>query len=295
MSDRVVELVRSSWISVMLEASGWGGSRTDAEASREVEQNNGATTGSVRAVKQLMVTAKGEIDLVRSHQRALRQYLDQVSVPFGRGARLVPTSKILDILGELGRRREAMRAAVAVLASVWDERVKTSLDALGGLADPTLYPRAEDVSALFDVKVSCAPLPEGRDYSRLALPVDAAQALAERMEREQVTAVDSMRKEIANRTKDAVIRVKGILQKKLDGARTRLHDSAMEEIAIVTMLLKEIDFDGSLSAIISELEGITKKPIDDIRDKKHVQEEVRVKFDELEQQLNGMFFDSQEE
>lgn len=291
--ENVNELVRSSWMVVRLETRGWGGSKTDKNVSREVEQQHGATEGSVRAVKQLMVTAKAEIEAVKQEQRAMRNYLDRVSIPWtGRGVRLVPTSQALDVLGELGRRRTAMRESVRRLAAIWDDRVQTSIEALGSLADPTKYPSAEDVPSLFDTQVRCEPLPSGADYSRLTLPADAAEALAERMERDQAEAINEVKQETVKRLQGLVDRIRERVQKKLDGERTRIHKSVLDELGVVAKLVRELDTDGSLQPLLVEIEQVSQMPAKALKEQEQAQRDVKVKFDNISGQLESMYYDT---
>lgn len=282
MRKEVVDAVRSSWMLVRLETYGWGGSRTDTSAAREVEEKHGAAHGSVRAVKQLLVTAKAELEAVRRVQREMRDYLESVSIPWsGRGARLVPTSKMLNVLGQLGKRQAQMKDTVAQLAAIWDERVETSRQALGTLGLDIVYPTAAEVPSLFGARISCEPLPDRQSCEKLSLPADVADVLAERMERDQERAVNEARQQVLDRIKAAMVRVRDRMAKKLEGERTQLHESALEELRQTAALLSELDFDGSLQRLIEEVEVVGRTPVETLRENKQTQQLVKVQFDEL--------------
>lgn len=289
MKKEVIEAVRSSWMMVRLETYSWGGSRTDSNASREVEEQHGAAQGSVRAVKQLLVTAKAELEAVKRVQREMRDYLDAVSVPWsGRGSRLVPTSKLVDVLEQVGNRNKQLREAVSNLAAVWDERVQSSRAALGTLGLDVVYPTAEDVPALFGARISCEPIPDRQSCERLSLPADVADYLVERMERDQARAVEEARNQVLERVKAAVVRVRDRMAKKLEGERTQLHESALEELRQTAALLAELDYDGSLKKLITEIDQVGRTPVNTLRENKHAQQVVKVQFDELLQEFPSL-------
>lgn len=286
MRKEIVDAVRSSWVMVRLETYGWGGSRTDKNASREVEAQHGAAAGSVRAVKQLLVTAQAELDAVRRIQREMRDYLDSVSVPWsGRGSRLVPTSQLLDVLEQLAKRNVQLREAVNRLASVWDERVQTSKAALGTLGLDVAYPAADDVPKLFGARFSFEPIPDNQSCRRLSLPAEVADHLVERMERDHARAVEEARQQVLERVQAAIVRVRDRMAKKLEGERTQLHESALEELRQTAVLLSELDFDGSLQKLIEEIDAVGRTPVERLREDRHTQELVKVQFDELLQEF----------
>lgn len=275
---------------VRVETRSWGGTRTDKAASQDAAHAAEAAEGAVRVVKHMLHSAKRELDAVARAQGAMRDYLELVSVPWpgAKGARLVPTSKVVDVLGALGRMQTQVHESVERLRQVWSDRVQQSCAALGNLADPTAYPPEDQVPHLYGVSIRCEPLPSGADYNRLTLPAEVAEALAGRLHRDQEQAVKQVRQDTAERLLDVVNRLRTTLDKKITGEKTRLTESPLEELSALTSLVKELDTTGKLHRQLVQLESVQKVQLDDLREKKHVQQETKVLFDEVAQSLEGV-------
>lgn len=285
----MTETLRNSWMIVRVETRSWGGTRTDKTASSDAARAAEAAEGAVRVVKHMLHSAKRELDAVSRAQGAMRDYLERVSVPWpgNKGARLVPTSKVVDVLAGLGGLQGEVKEAVEMLRQAWPDRVQQSCAALGTLADPTAYPTEDAVPSMYGVTIRCEPLPSGTDYSRLTLPPEVATALAERLHRDQEQAVKAVRQDTAERLVDVVNRLRTTIDKKIAGEKTRLTESPLEEMASLTALVKELDTTGKLGRQLQQLEQVQQIPLADLREKQHVQKEVKVLFDEVAQGLEG--------
>lgn len=194
-----------------IHVSMWGGERTDHKLTQQVTTAAGATGNVGRTIKNLMSGADGGLKEARAAFSAAKTKHYALTLPFvsdptadrQRGSRLLPTMLFEDYMKAMSVcRREAMAALDKFLVDYPADAQKAMVN-LGGLAQPTDYPAAEELRRLFRVELDFQPIPTGAGFA--GLPPAMLNALSAKLAKNHAIAVQSaqtaMWDEIATRTR----------------------------------------------------------------------------------------------
>ena len=246
------DALAANYMLVDLDIRSWSGRVTDRTVSSEVIASKGAARDSGKFVKYLFASADEELTAVQRAAEQVRQYVRQNSVPWcGRGAtganhgpRLIGSVKAIDFLSGLNQVKQPYDQAVQTLVNVWDARVQQALTNLGGLATLDDYPRADQVAAMFGVRVELQPVPAQSDFSRLNIPVPLAEALGDRYAKAKAANMDNAMGDLKERLLQCVGRMSTQMGKAGAGEKTRLYDSLNANLQGMVDLLRTMNATG---------------------------------------------------
>lgn len=146
---------------VSLHLSLYGGAKTDRRVTDDVISLNGSSSRAGKFVKNLFADSLEPIQ--RAAAEARREHA-RLTLPWRHGQDCLPAALFLDYTAAMRKLRRGFDSAVDSFIGDYDANVAQSKLSLGGLAEATDYPSAEDAKArfLFDIEVS--PLPSGEDF-----------------------------------------------------------------------------------------------------------------------------------
>lgn len=267
MSNDINDIMSSNFFSVTVNINKWSAQKTDHDASNELTQSKGAVTGAAKVVKSLMAGANAELKAVSSSFDAVRTYVYNHTLPYvtsgsvtKKGPRLLPVTKSMDFLRDFGALRKAADVALDEFCDVYDSRKTQALSNQGSMTEESEYPDVELVRDLFGVSMTVIPVPDKADFGRGLIPPQVAEALGDRLAKQQQNAMDIALADIRDRALKEVRRIAeqlGKVAREEDG--TRVYDSLINNIRQIAEL-----FDSSYFGDSEEVKDVISRIQDEL-------------------------------
>jgi hypothetical protein len=276
--------IASSSMLVEMNISCWTGQRIDKTVTRQVTDDNSATTDAGQFRKNLMAGTSLRKELA-DYAAACRLRHNQLTMPWSdRGPRLLPTSLFFDYKSEMNGRQQYFDDKVTQFVRDYPTMQAQAQQALGALYNPDEYPSEEQVRAKFGFRLVFTPVPESGDF-RLDLP---KQELEE-MRRQYDSAFDSRLAEAMREPWDRLHTTISAMTDKLakveaapDGAVTRWHDTFIGNAAELCKMLTHLNLtkDPKLEQARRDLEkAIAGVDIDSVKEDPDVRSDMKAKLD----------------
>jgi hypothetical protein len=258
---------------VDLQRRSWGGKKTDRAVSDEVISNKGATRDSGRFVKNLLAGADAELKAVQQLGNAVGAFVYSKALPWSsnqdgskRGDRLIAATATFEFMKELNSIKHEYDIAVQNLMAVWDERIMTAKQNLGGMAEITDdYPKAAELADKFAINVDLRPVPTMADFTRINVPPELAEALGERHAQQAEVQVGIAQDDLKKRLLFQLERMSKQLKKTGAGDKTRLYDSLVTNMQELVELARTMNMRANpeLAALADKIEAqLLKNPVD---------------------------------
>lgn len=191
--------LRESAMLCDLKLTSFTGERTSKRTSREVTEQKNAEHGSA-TVTIKMIPGK-YLKEIRSVDQRLRTTHNLLTMPWGHDdSNLLPSSLFFDHvqkIGDLGETRKQEIAAFKQLYPMIRDSAETK-QRLGDLYDEIDWPSADEVEAMFTMKVVHRPIPSGDDF-RLDLDESEVLKIRAEVEAEVKASLDASMKAIKDR------------------------------------------------------------------------------------------------
>lgn len=242
------EALASNYLLCDLQIRSWAGRSTDKEATKEVIEQKGAAKDAGRFNKNLMASARAELDAVHKHGAALRHFFYNKTLPWTtsgegvqRGSRIIASIAAMDFLQEYKGFKKEYDESVKALVAVWDTRVAQAMTNLGQLADSTEYPAAADLPKKFAVTIDMTPIPAQQDFKRLNVPAALATALGNRHKTVAAQQVQNAMEELRDRMLVELERIHTQMSKHANGEKTRLYESLITNMQGLVQMAKNMN------------------------------------------------------
>jgi hypothetical protein len=165
---------------VSLSISQWTARKLDKKATKEVADNNRASTSAGRYNKSLLPLN----DLLANvHQKtgAIREQFAKNTLPWGiDGTRILPSSNYLPFMSQFRRERGEWQTMVNMFVYNYEDLVAEAQRWLGDLYDPKDYPALSEVQRKFNMDMAVLPVPTA-DF-RVQLADEEVERLQEELE-----------------------------------------------------------------------------------------------------------------
>ena len=278
--------IASSSMLVELNISVWTANKVDKTVTRQVTDDNSATSDAGQFRKNLTAGSSLRKELA-DYAASCRLRHNQLTMPWAdRGPRLLPTSLFFDYKAEMNGRQTYFEDKQEQFFRDYPRLLADAPKHLGALYDPEDYPSVEEVRSKFGFRLVFTPVPESGDF-RLDLP---KQELEE-MRRQYDAAFDSRLADAMREPWDKLHKTLSGMTKKLsdveaapDGTVTRWHDTFIGNAAELCKMLTHLNLtkDPTLEQARRDLEkAIAGVDIDDVK------EDPSVRTD-LKDKLNGI-------
>jgi hypothetical protein len=275
--------IASSSMLVEMNISCWTGQRIDKTVTRQVTDDNSATTDAGQFRKNLMAGTSLRKELA-DYAASCRLRHNQLTMPWSdRGPRLLPTSLFFDYKSEMNGRQQYFDDKVTQFVKDYPRLLAEAPKHLGALHNPDDYPSVEEVRSKFGFRLVFTPVPESGDF-RLDLP---KQEL-EDMRRQYDTAFDSRLAEAMREPWDRLHTTISAMTDKLskveaapEGAVTRWHDTFIGNAAELCKMLTHLNLtkDPSLEQARRDLEkAIAGVDIDSVKEDPGVRTDLKDKL-----------------
>lgn len=257
MSNEIAEALASNFVLIDLTVRKWSGKSVDRKATEDTLAANHSVSGAGKFIKTAMAGADKELRQCSADFDAVRTYLYQHSLPYSpsagmnKGPRLVSTVQSMDVLKGINDRVAVATASINELLNVYDARRLEAMSNLGRLANAGDYPTGDVLRTMFGIHVDVLPVPSTGDFSRTSIPADIAQALGQRMAKQQGAVMQAAITDLRKRVLTEVKRIATQLGKYGDGEKTRLYETLTSNIQGLVPLL--IDSNVSGNTEIAEL------------------------------------------
>lgn len=290
------ESLKSNYMLVVLSISKWNATKPDKALAIEVGANHGASPEAVRVTKRIMSGADTELKEVDRALNSIRTYVYSVSLPWSssddgakRGPRLVPTAKSLEVIKHLSHLQGEFQTAMTALKAVYGQRVTEAMANQGTLADPTLYPKVEELDSMFSVRMDLEPVPTVGDFSRMTLPAEVATALGNRMGKRQSKVVENAMHDLTTRITAAVQNMAKQLHKHASGEKTRLYASLVDNVRVLLDLLvtSNLTDDPKLAGLADDMKSLVTHDIKTLKDNAGTAKAVADKAATIVKRLTG--------
>jgi hypothetical protein len=275
--------IASSSMLVEMNISCWTGQRIDKTVTRQVTDDNAATTDAGQFRKNLMAGTSLRKELA-DYAAACRLRHNQLTMPWSdRGPRLLPTSLFFDYKSEMNGRQQYFDDKVTQFVRDYPAMQAQAQRALGALYNPDEYPSEEQVRSKFGFRLVFTPVPESGDF-RLDLPTQEL----EEMRRQYDSAFDTRLAEAMREPWDRLHTTISAMTDKLtkveaapEGAVTRWHDTFIGNAAELCKMLTHLNLtkDPKLEQARRDLEkAIAGVDIDDVKEDAGVRSDMKAKL-----------------
>jgi hypothetical protein len=255
---------------------GWGGTKTDREASDEVIASHGTTKDAGRFLKNLLAGADVELKTVKNRANAIGVYIHSKTLPWSsntigarRGTRLLAATESFEFLKGLNVVKGDYDTSVQQLAAVWTQRVGEAIGNLKGLANPNDYPTSADIVGLFGVSIEVKPVPRMSDFSRTNIPPALADALGQRLAGQAQVQMSGALDDLKGQVLKALQRIATQLGKAGAGEKTKLFDSLVTNMQDLVNMIRAMNAGGNaeLNAFADKIETqLLAQPVQVYRD-----------------------------
>jgi len=246
------DVLSSNYLLCDLTIRSWAGRSTDADATKEVIESKGASKDAGKFNKNLMASARGELDAVTKQAASLRHFFYSKTLPWtttseGKksGDRIIASAAAMDFLQEFKTFKIEYDAAVKALVLVWDERVAQAMSNLGLMADATEYPAAHEIPKKFAIQLDMCPIPAQSDFKRLNVPAALATALGNRHKATAAQQVQNAMNEMRDRMLAELERIYTQMNKHANGEKTRLYESLITNMQGLVQMAKSMNLTGN--------------------------------------------------
>lgn len=275
--------IASSSMLVEMNISCWTGQRIDKTVTRQVTDDNSATTDAGQFRKNLMAGTSLRKELA-DYAAACRLRHNQLTMPWSdRGPRLLPTSLFFDYKSEMNGRQQYFDDKVTQFVRDYPRLLAEAPKHLGALHNPDDYPSVEEVRSKFGFRLVFTPVPESGDF-RLDLPKQELDAMRQQYD----IAFDSRLAEAMREPWDRLHKTLSAMTKKLvdvedapEGAVTRWHDTFIGNAAELCKMLTHLNLtkDPTLEQARRDLEkAIAGVDIDSVKEDPGVRTDLKDKL-----------------
>jgi hypothetical protein len=269
---------------VELNISVWTANKVDKTVTRQVTDDNSATTDAGQFRKNLMAGTGLRKDIF-DYAASCRSRHNQLTMPWSdRGPRLLPTSLFLDYKAEMNGRQQYFEDKRDQFIREYPRLLADAPKHLGAMYDPEDYPSAEEVASKFGFRLVFAPVPSSGDF-RLDLPAQEMEEMRAQYDQAFDTRLaDAMREpwERLHTVLSAMTDKLAKVEAAPDGTVTRWHDTFIGNAAELCKMLTHLNLtkDPKLEQARRDLEkAIAGVDIDDVKEDAGVRTDIKAKLD----------------
>lgn len=247
--SEVNDALASNYLLCDLQIRSWAGRGTDKDATKEVIESKGATKDAGKFNKNLMASARQELDIVHKQAASLRHFFYARTLPWTtggdgttqRGDRIIASAVAMDFLQEFKGFKLEYDVAVKALVAVWDLRVGQAMQNLGQMADVTKYPSATEIPKKFAISLDMNPIPAQSAFERLNVPAALATALGRRHKAVAEQHVANAMNEMKDRMLTELERINTQMSKHANGEKTRLYESLITNMQGLVQMARNMN------------------------------------------------------
>ena len=277
--------ISSSAVLVELNVSAWGASKLDRSVTDAVNANNNASSDASKVYKNLVAGTSLVSDLSKYAAR-IRLYHNTATLPWAsKGARLLPTSMMLEYKTQINTMRATYEAMCNKFYAEYANVVQQAQNNLKGMYKYSDYPSLNDVMTKYSVHVVFSPLPEAGDF-RLDVANEDLKELAESYESDFNSRLAKAVREPWDRLYEELTGLSEKLTEREgdDEKKKRYHDSLIDNTQNLCALLTKLNVtnDPKLEEARRALErALIGVDIDDIKEYEQVRSDVKTKVDAI--------------
>jgi hypothetical protein len=236
---------------VSLSISQWTARKLDKRATKEVADNNRASTSAGRYNKSLLPL--NDL-LTRVHQKTglIREKFAKNTLPWGvDGTRILPSANYLSFMQDFRKEKGEWQSLVAQFIDNYDDLVGEAQRWLGDLYDEKDYPTKDKVADKFGIDMVVLPVP-ANDF-RVKLSSDELERLQEEMEERMATVQQEAMNDCWHRLYKHVQHI----TEKLADPKGIFHDSMLDNAQETCDLLTRLNIadDPNLEAMRRDVEA----------------------------------------
>ena len=233
---------------VRVSISQWTARRHDAQATREVIENHGASSDAGRFNKALVDPAA--LRPIQKIANEARTFHYSQTLPWGDDdSRILPAENYLEYTKALRDVTDRFDQAARDFAAEYPALIDRARVALNGLFRAEDYPNPGDILRRFAFSVSVSPLPDASDF-RVSLGAEETARVRAQIENDTQAAVAGAMRDLWDRLRD-------VIRHAADRLRDRdaiFRDSLIKNIAELCALIPRLNLtgDAALAALADE-------------------------------------------
>lgn len=233
-TDLIAGIARGS-ILVNLVICTYTGRKQDKKTQGEVTSSKGAQSKRAASVYKSLFADCKELDDIIKFQSRVRTAHYRLTQPWDdMGARLLPTSLLMDYKKDMNRMENEFNLLVDKFLDKYDVLVSAAAFQLGTLFDRSEYPLRHEVARKFSMNIDYTPLPTSGDF-RLDLEHEVQVELAKKYEARAQARVAEAAQDAWARLHKALLRISD-----------RLTDDVQEDGNTKRRIFKDTLVDGTL-------------------------------------------------
>jgi len=224
-STDVTEVLNASCMLVSFHRTAWNAEKTDDTVTEGVKQSTGAKGRIGRFRKNLLANNDNLLDqVVKAMASAYRDHV-RMTWPWGTSQyRLLLNTGLLDYLSVLRKNKNIIQGKLEAFIADYPRARDAALQDLGGLAQASQYPSAQEIAAKFSIDCDFDPIPAGAQFP--GLPPNIGVMLQKRLQDKIATRMQGAILDTWDQIRSLVQRFAN--QTLPDG---RLHDSVLQQLA----------------------------------------------------------------
>ncbi len=291
----------------------WGGTKVDRKATKEINDNHGASYDAGTYVKNLL--PKEIVEGPQQTARACRKQHERLTLPWGKAGYRVCSAEGFERWAEMvNEYRDQYDGAVAKLLSLYDNAVERRRIELNGLFNESDYPSADDLRRRYVFDREVVPVPVAGNFVANLFDEQAKEIrddLEKRNQRDLKNATDDIFKRLHDKVSNLADALDGFeiksvvksrkrngrtVQVKVDEPSRRLYDSMVDHLVDLVDILPALNITGDvqIAGFIKEVKDkLTKADVDTFKQNTPQAEAVRaqVKDDasDIADRLAGFF------
>lgn len=223
---------------VRVSISQWTARRHDAQATREVIENHGASSDAGRFNKALV--DPNSLRPIQKIANEARTFHYSQTLPWGDDdSRILPAENYLEYTKALRDLTDRFETAARDFAAEYPALIERARSALNGLFRADDYPNPGDILRRFAFSVSVSPLPDASDF-RVSLGTEETARIRAQIERDTQAAVAAAMRDLWERLRDVIAHA----AERLRNRDAIFRDSLIGNIAELCALIPRLNLTG---------------------------------------------------
>lgn len=220
----IAGVARAAMLATM-KISLYSGRKKDSRTQAEVVAAKHSKSSRAASVYKSLFADCSELEAITKFQARARARHYALTLPWDdQGARLLPTTALLDYQAEMVRYQTEFERLVQVFLDKYDTLVAAAAFQLGTLFDRAEYPKRDAVAKQFRFEVVYAPLPISGDF-RLDIEAEVQDDLVRKYEARMSAQLSAAQQDAWTRVYEALVRFKDRLTLNEDGTRKIFHET----------------------------------------------------------------------
>lgn len=184
--------------------SSWTGNKTDSETSEDVAMRaNSSRKECGKYIKRILGDCE-ELQNISKLGQSIRNWVKDSTLPYGRGQRLVPSSKFIVLMNDLAQKKKEYEDLVEVFIKKYPDLVERARSTQVLMFKESDCPSVEYLREHFCFSIEVFPVPQSNQFDGILGLADLEESYKAEFEQAQLRIIDRCKNQILIKIKDSV-------------------------------------------------------------------------------------------